>query len=250
MGLFDFFQKKDKIELYDSEYNPEVIGRIFSAVIDENYSELSRLIKDGGDISAPNESGITPLVYATLNKKYKMVEFLLSKKANPQITDILGATPFSYAVKMGDLKLARMLLKHSSVKYEFQKDDKLIFHAINENMSEMITYLMKLGADINAVNHHSYTPLMCTIFRGNIKSAMELIQHGADVNIKSEKGKTALMYAIELGNKWLIKTIIDKGADLKAVDDGGDTIRDYVRKTDNRELLHFYDYYIKTLHRY
>ena len=73
---------------------------------------------------------------------------------------------------------------------------------------------------------------MCSIFRGNIKAAIEIMNHDSDVNIKSNNGKTALMYAVEIGNKWLIKTIIDKGGDYNAVDSSGESVREYVRKTD------------------
>lgn len=248
-SIFDFFNKKEKIEICDTESTSEKNHKLFSALAEDNYSEIKILIKEGVNVSALNETGITPLIYCVLNNKIKTLEFLLANKADPKIIDVLGKTPFNYACQMGNVKMAKIILKKSSLKYETEKDPKIIFHAINENMGEMISFLIKLGVSLNEVNHLGYTPLMCTIFRGNIKAAIEIMDHDADVNIKSNNGKTALMYAVEIGNKWLIKTIIDKGGDINAVDNSGDTIRDYVKRTDNRELLHFFDYYIKTIHR-
>jgi ankyrin repeat protein len=59
--------------------------------------------------------------------------------------------------------------------------------------------LVAAGADVNAVDHFGYTPLLyaAIIDLGDFETAITLLTTGADLNIKDKKGKTALAHAQE-----------------------------------------------------
>lgn len=111
--------------------------------------EIKMLMKDNPDIiNTPNEKGFTPLILACYNGNievarflidhvkeinYKsnegtalaglcirynkeLVEYLLQKKADPNIADTTGTTPLIWAVKMGNEELVTLLLKYGAKK--------------------------------------------------------------------------------------------------------------------------------------
>ena len=111
--------------------------------------EVKTLMKDNPDIiNTPNEKGFTPLILACYNGNIEvarflidhvkdinyrsnegtalaglcirynseLVEYLLQKKADPNITDTTGTTPLIWAVKMGNEELVTILLKYGAKK--------------------------------------------------------------------------------------------------------------------------------------
>ncbi len=71
--------------------------------------------------------------------------------------------------------------------------------AVVAHHPEAVKALLAAGADVNAVDHFGYTPLLyaATIDFGDSETATMLLQAGADPNLKDKKGKTALAQARE-----------------------------------------------------
>ncbi len=69
--------------------------------------------------------------------------------------------------------------------------------AVVAHQTEAVRVLIAGGADVNAVDHFGYTPLMyaATIDYGDSSTVTELLKAGADPNLKDKKGETALAHA-------------------------------------------------------
>lgn len=122
---------------------------IFDVARSGSVEEVKELMKQNPDIiNQTNESGFSPLILACyrgnvevakflmdnvkdinyksqegtalagLSVKYNkdLVEYILTKNANPNITDATGSTPLFWAVKFGNKELAELLLKHKADK--------------------------------------------------------------------------------------------------------------------------------------
>ena len=75
----------------------------------------------GASVNARDHRKRTPLHVAAKWGRYKLIAFLLSKKADSNITDLLeGNTPLDLTAKMGDEQAFNLLLTHS---YCSKKDD-------------------------------------------------------------------------------------------------------------------------------
>lgn len=69
--------------------------------------------------------------------------------------------------------------------------------------AELVTMLLlKRGANINARNHLSKTPLLLAVENGFEEIAEFLIKKGANINVSDSKGNTALHLAARNCNKY------------------------------------------------
>lgn len=98
---------------------------------------------------------------------------------------------------------------------------------------EIITYLLKQGADINAVaiendKYHDYdeygrydglTPLIAAVKQHNNFTTIKfLVEHGAHVNPQEDIDWTPLNEAVDKSDMVLIKYLIDNGAKVTKSD--------------------------------
>jgi ankyrin repeat protein len=108
----------------------------------------------------------------------------------------------------------------------------------------MVNFLIKNGADVNAVDKAGNTALMLAAKNGNITLLLQnkdkaeaalkdvdvdivklLLDNKADVNVVAKDGTTALMLAAEVGNTEIVKSLLDKGANAN------------ITRTQNGEIL-------------
>ncbi|XP_064110409.1 protein fem-1 homolog C-like [Macrobrachium nipponense] len=110
---------------------------------------------------------------ASVKGHYRIVEFLLSKGANPNGVTTFESSPLRAACEQGHLHTVRLLVQH--------------------------------GADIDATNESCVTSLMIASFYGYLEIVKCLLDAGADVNSKNKNGKSALHYCSEAGHVEVMK---------------------------------------------
>lgn len=72
--------------------------------------------------------------------------------------------------------------------------NEALYQSASLGYSDIVSGLVKAGADINAKSLDGSTPLIALCREGNIKSAGILIENGADMNMTDNSGKKALDY--------------------------------------------------------
>jgi ankyrin repeat protein len=87
---------------------------------------------------------------------------------------------------------------------------------VRANDISAIKELIAAGADIDEENTHEYmagnTPLFMAASEDNEELIRFLIKNGADVNAKSKKGKTPLSLAVEAGHTKIIELLKANGS--------------------------------------
>lgn len=99
--------------------------------------------------------------------------------------------------------------------------------SFGKNRADVITFLIKAGADINSQNSNGTSALMSAIshyMTWNTGIVQLLLDHGADPNLKNYEGKTALHMAAPDEDKIdIMKALIKARANLDIVDREGYT---------------------------
>ncbi len=141
----------------------------------------------------------------------------------PKTPDI----PILDAVSEGNIDVVRMYFADGldlNLKYEEWNSTTLLHRAVAADQEEIVKLLIDKGADINAKDINSNTPLSLTGIHGNVSVADLLVSAGADLNHKGFGGWTPLHMAAFKGHINLVNYFVTiRGAEVEIKDDGGTT---------------------------
>jgi ankyrin repeat protein len=85
-------------------------------------------------------------------------------------------------------------------------------YAANAGRDEAVRQLVERGADSNAKDRQSSTPLMFAAQGGRAQMVQALLDSGADPNIRGTHGLTALGFAQQNGHSETAQILLDAGA--------------------------------------
>ena len=182
-----------------------------------DFDEFKRLV-DLDDVYY-EENKLTIFKYAAYRQqKIDMVKYLVEeKKLDINEKDGWGYTPLHYAVESNNENLVKYLLKHGA-------DINALLHwAAANNVEKLVKYLVEHGADINKEDVRGKTPLYLAVEYNNKNLMKYLVEHGADINKEDEDWWTPLMSAINSGNENIVKYLVENKADINKQNKSGIT---------------------------
>lgn len=129
-------------------------------------------------------------------------------------------TPLILAADRGDTEVAKILLKHNAdVNMKDVNENTALIAAIKSRTlaaADLVSVLMEHGAKMININHKgsSVTCLGLAVHYCDNDIVTALIKHGADVNELDGDGETALSLAAGEGFMDIVKNLLDHGARL------------------------------------
>lgn len=90
--------------------------------------------------------------------------------------------------------------------------------------------MVEAGAE---VNFYGWPPLSYAAYNGHLEVVDYLLKHGAEVNATTENGSSALFFAARFGHIEVIRLLLKNQADPKIVNENGDTAVDWALKSKN-----------------
>jgi ankyrin repeat protein len=141
----------------------------------------TRLVNGRGGLGKYNTKGVTPFFMASATADIAYMKLLVELGANPAITNVDGCTPLMAACGIG---------VGSAQASEVAGEEPEVLEAA--------AYLLKLGADINAVDANGETAMHGAALKNLPKVVQFLADRGAKVEVWNKKnsfGSTPLMFA-------------------------------------------------------
>ncbi|CAJ0602435.1 unnamed protein product [Cylicocyclus nassatus] len=263
--LFDFSDEQLKASPY-----PEKISIAESEKEDPLYANYKSIFHQNardGDVKAIEEllnkcpklvdaydcDGMTSLHYASKYGHPKVVELLLKRGANVNVTADefrgFGYAPLHMVAKYGrlarkpnskrkDRKVSRVL--DSSVRQYHSLPESDDIPDDIDSSTAIINLLVKYGADVDITDTSELTPMHHAAQKNNEMGARALIKNNAEINKTDKNGVSPLMLACIHGSAALVHLLLSGGADCTRMDNRDNTVYHaaaFSGKNDTLQLL-------------
>ena len=138
-------------------------------------------------ISALDEKMQNLLFYATRQKSYQTLAYLIEQGANAGQENTQGEQPIHIAARLGDPKA--------------------------------ITLLGNAFVDVNHANQMGQTPLMLAAHKGSLEGIKKLMHRGVNLSSADRIGNRVLHYAVQSGNLSLVQFLLENGVSYTWLND-------------------------------
>ena len=177
------------------------------------------------------------ILYVLLKENTKNVEKILENFENRFVineTDSDGHTLLHLVAMKNPRQNMKKLIpeKKISIYAKIFQNKKIIPSAKRCNLAKM---LIQNGANVNAVNQNSLTPLHLAVNDDEIDVAKILIENGANIELQDNEGLTPFHQAYSKNDSEFAKLLIQNGANIDAIDVEGDTALHYA--VDNNQII-------------
>jgi ankyrin repeat protein len=164
-------------------------------------------------------AGDNPLVTAIkTGQRATAVDLIAKKSADLNEAEADGSTPLLWAANRNDGDLVSRLLKAgANPKVSNQLGATPLGEAAFNSNTEMVRTLLEAGADPNIPGADGQTPLMIVAKTANVEAAKLLLDKGANPNAReTQREQTPLMWAAAASQAGMIRELIGRGAEVDA----------------------------------
>jgi ankyrin repeat protein len=197
---------EDEYDLDGIEYDEAQVSPLIKAILQENISEVDRLLAAGVELNPSDWEEEVPLVAAVHKGNLEIIQRLITAGANLS-------------------------------KLDFSVDSRPIGVAIKQNRPDLVKFLLDAGASPEG-GDLGCTGLAIAIWQNNLPILQMLLDAGADPNTGMEDDDRAIMHAAGSGNLAMVKLLVERGADVSAWSQGETAIMTAASNADRA----IYDY--------
>jgi hypothetical protein len=171
----------------------------------------------GMDVAGLDSDGATVLKGACEGGAVAIVDYLLSAGAEMNEPDRMGMTPLHFAVRAGQLDVARLLIGRGA---RTQVGESLLQCACEGGKIEAVQYLESIGY---AMVPTARGVLHAACRSGNVELVEYLVKHGFGIDSRDKEGNTPLHIASAWHHRPATRWLLRHGADVQSRNREGDT---------------------------
>ncbi|WP_308722276.1 ankyrin repeat domain-containing protein [Paenibacillus polysaccharolyticus] len=209
----------EKSNLKEGSHVASLNQQLFSAVEAKDTKSIEKLLQQGAEVQAQDQSGRTALMIATYNQDITSVQKLIEAGADVNQQDDMLNSPFLYAGAEGYLDILKLTIQAGADpaitnRYGGTALIPASEHGYVDVVRELLT---NTTVDVNHVNKLGWTALLEAIILNDGNERQQetielLIQHGADVNLADGDGVSPLRHARAKGFKEIEAILLQTGA--------------------------------------
>lgn len=163
---------------------------LHSAAFSRNLLGIELLLKHRADVNFKTRYYEMTALHCAASRQntYEVFQLLLKCGAKANSKNLLGATPFLYALRYCDMRVVDLFLKYGADVTAVDKDGKTALHYAAANTDvEVIRFALEQGCDLECSDNDDYSALHHAAKWGNSEGCEFLLRQGAMVNKKSTK---------------------------------------------------------------
>jgi ankyrin repeat protein len=157
------------------------------------------------------------LLLAAMTNNNTLVDEILEKSVDVDVRDSDGGTALQWAAWYGHISIIQKLLDHGA---DIEAGDltsgrRALHEAAENGCYDVVKLLLAMGAELDATDRWSLTPLHRAAFQGECLLVELLLSHGANIDAKIMDGQTALHLACENGQVDTVRLLIKRGINVE-----------------------------------
>ncbi|KAM0323872.1 hypothetical protein ACHAQA_008453 [Verticillium albo-atrum] len=183
-----------------------------------NIPQIKGLLTEGANINGHNEKGHTPLIAAILANRLDAVSCLLDNNVKVTTKDSnRSMPPLFHAAEAGYIDIMTLLLKHGAdAKATSTIGTPHFIETVEKAPLASVGLLLDHGADPNAVSAVGRHVLVAAVQRNDLPAVRLLLDHGAKISATNITGQPLLGLAVANKRLDMAKLLIDNGANVDA----------------------------------
>jgi ankyrin repeat protein len=200
------------------------------APYDKDFSLINYFITKGVDVKSVDSTGNTAFDYALRSASVPVLKALVAKgvKYSPSamVTASIGSRAGSNTLEVYQyLETLKLNPKATSA----TGDNALHYVVRRAKQTDIISYFLAKGLDVNQANNDGITPFMnAASANTDVESINLLLPLVKNINQVNKKGTSALAMAVRRNTPEVVKLLVDKGADVKVIDAEGYNLAYYL----------------------
>jgi uncharacterized protein len=179
---------------------------------------VTKALANGAGLDARDSSGRTALLLATHANRVAAARVLIEAGADVNAKDNLQDSPYLYAGAEGRLEILKLTLAHGADLLSVNRyGGTALIPAAHHGHVETVRELLKTAINIDHVNNLGWTALLEAIILGDggakhTEIVTLLVRAGANVNIADRERVTPLAHARKRGYGEMVRILEEKGA--------------------------------------
>lgn len=206
----------------------------FSAIRDGEINKVEKLLQEGINPNAQNDSGWTAL---SMTDNIDILKLLIDNGADPNIKSVIGATALWFAVSRDNFNNVVFLLEAGANPNIGSNGDGLntLMLAAANGYYDIAKELISGGVNVNFENDGG-TAFFMALYEGHETIAQLIVDSGFDPSTKNSLGFTPLMYASYGERVDMVKFLLKLEVD-PTIQEDGTTALDFAKNNNNVEII-------------